>query len=91
MRPEEIETILVLWNEAEVEAPTRLLPDCIVFAEKIISREVEIAAKAVCFICHHGNKPQKKDTSSWVHLFEGGSGYKTTEMCRAANIRNREE
>lgn len=91
MRQEDVDVILVLWNEARVEAPTRLEPDYIIFAEKIIGREVELAARAVCFMCNDGNKPQKKGTSSWVHVFEGSSGYKTTEICRAANIRNREE
>lgn len=91
MRQEDVDVILVLWNEAGVEAPTRLEPDYIIFAEKIISREVELAAKAVCFMCADDNKPQKKGINVWVHIFEGSSGYKTTEMCRAANIRNREE
>lgn len=91
VKQEDIDTISVLWNEAEVEAPSRSLPNYVVFAEKIINREIELAARTVCFMCNDGNKPQKKGTSSWIHAFEGSSGYKTTEMCRAANVRNREE
>lgn len=88
MRPEDVDIILVLWNEAGVEAPTRLEPDYIIFAEKIISREVELAAKAVCFMCNDGNNPERKN-SVWRHIFKGSGDYQTVEPCRATNIRER--
>lgn len=87
MKENDTKEITDLWNEAVLETPSRSLPDYLVFAEKIISREIEIAARLVCFMCNDGNKPQKKSITVWVHIFEGSSGYKTTELCRAGNIR----
>lgn len=88
VKQEDIDTISVLWNESEVEAPSRSLPNYIIFAEKIISREVEIAARAVCFMCNDGNIPERK-TSVWKHIFRGNGDYQTVESCRATNIRER--
>ena len=84
----EADAILNLYNEAIAEAPSRSLPEYIVFAEKIISREVEIAARVVCFMCAQGNKPEKRGTDTWKHVFKGSGVFETAELCRAGNIRN---
>jgi|CXWL01.1.fsa_nt_gi hypothetical protein len=89
MKQQDVDVVTSLWNEAIVEALGRCLPEHIVFAEKIISREVEIAARAVCFMCSN-NKPEKKN-SVWKHVFKGSDNYHTTEPCRAGNIRDRLE
>ena len=89
MRQQDVDAVTGLWSEAVVEALGRCLPEHLVFAEKIISREVEIAARAVCFMCSN-NKPEKKN-SVWKHIFKGSDNYQTTESCRAGNIRDRLE
>lgn len=89
MDKKEVDDILGLYNEAGVEAASRSLPEYLVFAEKIISRELELAAKAICFQCAEGIKVEKKANGGWEHKITGASGYELREPCRANQVRMR--
>lgn len=89
MEEKEVDEIFGLYNEARAEATSRSLPEYLVFAEKIIIREVDRAAKAVCFMCNEGNHPMHNDRGYWVHEFHRSSGFVYIEPCRAHVIRAR--
>lgn len=88
-KPEEDE-ITSLYNEAIEEASDSARPQYIVFAEKIMDRELELIAKVLCFQCAEGIKAEKKGRT-WNHTITGASGYEFTEVCRAEAVRRLRE
>lgn len=89
MEEKEKDEILTLYTESIAEAPTKALPDYLIFAEKIIIREVNRAAKAVCFLCNEGNNPTQSVSGQWTHQFHRDSGFTYIESCRAHVVRMR--
>lgn len=92
MQQSEVDEILKLYNEAGVEAASRSLPKYLIFAEKIISRELELVCKVLCFQCAEGHMVRKKggNSNDWVHIIAGTiPGYELIEPCRANSVRAR--
>lgn len=89
MQQDEIADILELANESIAEAVSRSLPEYLVFAEKIIVRELELTCKVLCFQCAEGLKVERKNAVEWVHKITGVSGYELIESCRANAVRVR--
>lgn len=91
IKPEEDE-ITNLYNESVDEASASARPQYLVFAEKIMNRELEMIAKVLCFQCAEGIKAEKKGrTTVWIHTITGTSGYEFTEICRADAVRRARE
>ena len=89
---QEVYEITILYNESVDEASASGRLQYLIFAEKIISRELEVTAKILCFQCAAGNKAEKKEKGNdWVHRITGTSGYELIETCRANGLRTKPE
>ena len=90
MQKQEEAEISILYNESVDEASASGRLQHLIFAEKIISRELELTAKLLCFQCAEGNKVEKLEKrKEWAHRIVGTSGYELIETCRANLVRMR--
>ena len=89
---QEVYEITILYNESVDEVSASGRPQYLIFAEKIISRELELMAKLLCFQCAQGNKAEKlENRKGWSHRIVGTSGYELIETCRANGLRIKRE
>ena len=88
MIKQEEDEITKLYDESVVDASDSARPQYLVFAEKIISREINLIAKFLCFQCAAGQSVEKdQKREQWVHRIVGANNYELVEICRANVVR----